>query len=165
MRLLRGILALAICLCLEAAMGRWVPSSLRYVDVMLVPVAWYGIARSQRSAMLTGCVAGLIQDAWFETAVFGINGFKKTLLGFVLGGLGSRFDINQGVGWVLAGMILPIADRLLEAGLLRLLDRAVGSVDPIEMLIRAGAGGLLVAAAFSILVRVRGRKAIARVAG
>jgi len=163
--LLRAILALALGLAVEIALGRWAPSTRAYVDVMMAAVAWYGIARSQRSAMLMGCAAGLLQDAWFETGVFGINGFVKTLLGWALGGLGARFDLNQAAGRLASGAVLSVAGRVLEAGILRLLDRASGPLDPVGLLVRAVTGGLLVVVVFAILNRVRGKEALQRRAG
>jgi rod shape-determining protein MreD len=162
---LRAVLALALGLAVEIALGRWAPAARAYVDVMMVPVAWYGIARSQRSAMLAGCAAGLLQDAWFEAGVFGMNGFVKTLLGWALGGLGGRFDLNQAAGRLAAGAVLSVTGRVLEAGVLRLLDRAPGPLDPVNLLARGVTGGLLVALVFVILNRVRGRSAVQRRTG
>lgn len=162
MTLIRCALALLLGLFLEAGLGQWAPAARRYVDVMLVPVAWYGIARSQRSAMGVGCVAGLLQDAWFQAGVFGINGFKKTLLGWALGGLGTTFDLNQGVGRLASGALLAVADRLLEVGLRRLLDQTTAPLDPLVLVAQAVVGGLLVAAVFAILDRVRGKEAVRR---
>lgn len=162
MTLLRAVLVLALGLAVEIALGRWAPSARAYVDVMMVLVAWYGIARSQRSAMFVGCVAGLLQDAWFEGGVFGINGFVKTLLGWALGGIGGRFDLNQTAGRLVAGAVLAVLGRVLEAGVLRLLERAAGPLDPVDLLIAAVSGGLLVAVVFAILNRVRGKEAVAR---
>ncbi len=165
MTLVRAILALALGLAVEIALGRWAPSAGAHVDVMMAAVAWYGIARSQRSAMLVGCAAGLLQDAWFETGVLGLNGFVKTLLGWALGGLGARFDLNQAAGRLAAGAILPIVGRVLSAGILRLLDRAPGPLHPGDLAIRAATGGLLVAVIFAILNRVRGKEAVQRRTG
>jgi rod shape-determining protein MreD len=165
MTLLRAVLALALGLSVEIALGRFAPAARAYVDVMMVPVAWYGIARSQRAAMLAGCAAGLLQDAWFEAGVFGMNGFVKTLLGWALGGLGGRFDLNQAAGRLASGALLAVTGRLLETGVLRLLDRTPGPLDPWNLLVRGVTGGLLTALVFAILNRVRGKSAVQRRAG
>ncbi len=163
--LLRALLALALGLATEIALGRFAPAARAHVDVLMAAVAWYAVARSQRSAMLVGCAAGLLQDAWFETGVFGLNGFVKTLLGWAAGGLGSRFDLNQTAGRLAVGAVLPVAGRIVEAGVLRLLDRSTGPLAPLDLLIRALTGGLLVVAVFAILNRVRGKEAVQRRAG
>jgi rod shape-determining protein MreD len=157
-----AVLSLAASLALQAALGRLVPQAQRFVDVLLWPVAWYAVARSQRSAMLVGCAAGLLQDAWFQTGVFGIHGFSKTLAGWAVGGLGARFELNHFWGRLLGGGTLFLADRLIEIGLLLLLDLAVAEPVPLDFGVGAGANGLLVAAAFAIVQRVRGRDAVRR---
>jgi rod shape-determining protein MreD len=163
--LIRATLSLVLALAAEIAIGRWAPSVRAYVDVMMVPVAWYGIVRSQRAAMFAGCAAGLLQDAWFETGAFGINGFVKTLLGWALGGLGGTLDLNRVAARMVAGAVLSVAGRVLEVGLLKLLDRAAGPLVPLELLVRAVVGGLLVVVVFAILDRVRGKDVVRRTAG
>ena len=157
-----GVLFLAASLALQAALGRWVPQTLRFLDLLLWPVAWYAVARSQRSAMLVGCAAGLLQDAWFQTGVFGIHGFSKTLAGWAVGGLGARFELNHFWGRLLGGGVLFLADRLVEMGLLVLLDLAVTKPIPLDLAVGAGLNGLLVAAAFAIVQRARGQDAVRR---
>jgi hypothetical protein len=144
-KLLRVAAALTLALAFQVALGRIWPASHRYVDVMLVPVVWYGIAGSQRSAMLVGCAAGLLQGAWFGSATFGMNGFKKTLIGWGLGGLGSRFDLNAPGGRLLGGFAASICDSLLELGLRSLLDLDRGLPGAGEVLLRGAAtAGLVV---------------------
>ncbi len=153
MNLLRALFALALALAGQAAVGQWSPSLLRYVDLLMMPVAWYALARSQRSAMLIGCAAGALEDAWFQAGIFGLRGFNKTLLGWLLGGLGARVDLNVAWGRGVAGAALPVVDRLCELGLLRLLDLSPGRLDPVELLGRAVAGGLLTLGVFAIVDR------------
>ena len=158
MSFLRVLLALAIALAVQAGLGLLWPESYRFVDVMIVPVVWFGINGSQRTAMLVGCAAGLLQDAWFHLGVFGLNGFKKTLLGWTLGGLGSRFDVNRQGGRMLFGVLASLADSLLDFGLRQLLDQQETAIRPTDILIKAVVTGLLVAIVFALTERVRGRR-------
>ena len=158
MSILRGALALAVVLGLQALVGRLAPSFDVIGDLMLLPVAWYGIHRSQRSAMIVGCVGGLLQDAWFQVGAFGMNGFRKTLLGWVIGGIGSRLDLNHVPGRWVTGAALSVGDRLLEIGLYRLLDLDTAPVGVIEVLVRAVAVGLLVVFTFPLMDRFAGRR-------
>jgi len=155
---LKAVLVLALALSAQAALGLLWPEAHRFVDLMLLPVVWYGIAGSQRTGMLVGCAAGLLQDAWFQFGVFGLNGFKKTLLGWVLGGLGARFDLNRQGGRMLFGALASLADSLMGLGLRRLLDRQLAAPQPGEIAIKAVVTGLLVAAAFNVVERVRRRR-------
>ena len=153
---------LCTVLALQAILGRIKPEAHTYVDLMLVPVVWYGIARSQRSTMLVGCVAGLLQDAWFQIGVFGLNGFKKTLLGWALAGVGVRFNMNSGPGRVAAGAVLALADSVLDMVLRTLLDLEAAVPGVLQVLIRAVVTGLLVGGAFAIIERVRGPRIAGR---
>jgi rod shape-determining protein MreD len=156
--LLRIVIGLAVALGLQAALGLVWPASHRFVDLMLVPVVWFGIVGSQRSGMLVGCAAGLLQDAWFQLGVFGLNGFKKTLIGWILGGLGSRFDVNRQGGRMLFGVLASLADSLLDIGLRELLDRPLPAIRLLDIAIQAAVTGLLVACVFAVTDRLGSRR-------
>jgi len=156
--LLRALAALGACLGLQVALGRLSPQAYRWVDLMYVPVVWYAIASSQRSAMFAGCVAGLLQDAWFHGGVFGLNGFKKTLLGWAFGGLGSRFDLGQTPFRFLGGAGLVLIDALLDLALRRVLAREIESPDPWWLLGRAAITGVAVVVGFVVADRLHGNR-------
>ncbi len=154
MSLLRGLIVLALALVLQAGLGHLWPASHRFVDVLLVPVGLYGVCGSQRSAMLMGCGAGLLRDTWFQVGAFGINGFKRTLLGWAFGSLSTRVDLNRGGGRLVAGALVSVGDDLLDLILRRLLDQPTQFPHAWELLVKASVTGLLVALAGSILDRV-----------
>lgn len=162
MTFLWAVIALVGALAAQAALGRWVPQAQRWVDVLLWPVAWYAVARSQRSALIVGCAAGLLQDAWFQTGVFGIHGFSKTLSAWAVGGLGARFELNHVGGRLLGGALLFLSDRLVEIGLLLLLDLSVATPVPLDLAVGAVTTGVLVAAVFWLVERVAGRDSVRR---
>jgi rod shape-determining protein MreD len=155
---LRVVGALLASLVLQAGLGRLWPESQRYVDVMLVPVVWYGVSGSQRKGMLVGCAAGLLQDAWFQIGVLGLNGFKKTLVGWVLGGVGSRFDLNRPSAFFVCGVLASLADSLIDVGLLALLDQNLAPPSPVEWGVRALSVGLLTWLANDLAQRMRRRR-------
>lgn len=137
------MLLLLLALALQAGLGRLWPSVHRYLDLLMLPVVWYGVGRSQLGAMLVGCSAGLLQDAWFQAGVFGLNGFKKTLLGWSLGAIGARFDLNTQVGRLSSGFCLILVDAILDVGLRRLLDLEPAVPGLLELLIKAVSTGIL----------------------
>lgn len=157
MTILTATLALLASLILQAAMGQWVPQAQRYVDAMLWPVVWYSICQSQRSAMFVGCAAGLLQDAWFQAGVFGVHGISKTLLGWILGGFGARFDLNHLGGRLAGGGLFFVADRFVEMGLLLLLGLSVVKPTVSELAIGAAVNAVLVTGVFGLIDRVRGQ--------
>ena len=154
MSLLRAIVVLAIALVLQAGLGHLWPTSHRFIDVLLVPVGLYGVGGTQRSAMLTGCAAGLLRDTWFQAGAFGINGFKRTLLGWAIGSLATRVDLNRGGGRLATGVVVSVGDDLLDLILRRILDQPTQFPHAWELLVKAGVTGLLVVLAGSILDRV-----------
>jgi rod shape-determining protein MreD len=117
------ILAIALALAGQVALGALWPEAPRYIDLLFVPTAWYALAVSQRAGMLVGCVSGLLQDAWFQTDVFGLNGFNKTALGWALGGLSARFDVRRQPARFAFGALAAVADGVLTFGLRRMLDQ------------------------------------------
>lgn len=157
MKALNFLLAVGAVVFLQAALGKLSGGFDRYVDLTLLPVVWYGIHGTQRSAMLVGCVVGLIHDVWFRIAVFGLTGFKRTLLGWALGGVGGRFDLNRFAGRFAVSFVLALADGILDAGLRRLLDMAQGAGWS-EMLIRAACTGALAVIVFGLIDRFRGTR-------
>ena len=160
MSFVRGILAVALALAFQAGLARVWPSGHAYVDMLWVPVVWYAFARSQRAGMLVGCVAGLLQDTWFDTGVVGINGFKKTLLGWALGLVGSRFDLNRQPARFLFGASAAVADALLDVPLRRLVDQTGAFPSLPQLAIKAVITGLLVVGAFGSIRRARERGAV-----
>ena len=157
MTLLYALLTLAAYLAVQAAIGRLAPWALRWVDLMLVPVAWYGIRGAQRRAMVVGCVAGLLQDVWFETGILGFNATKKTILGWSVGAVGSRFDLNRRVWQVLSGGLLSVADHYLGVALLRLFGQRAPLPDALTVGGRAGATALIVCTVFVMFDRAKAK--------
>ena len=152
-----ALLALAIALGIEALLGHLAPAAVGYFDLVLVVVVYFALRRTQRSAMMVGCAGGLLHDGWLQAGVFGISGFKKTLAGWVVGGLATRFDLNHMPGRLVVGTLLSVGDQFLDMGLYRLLDLRTVPLDPVRIIVRAAITGLLVVAAFPIVDRVTGR--------
>lgn len=156
MTALGSILFVAVCLGLQVLVTTLTPGIAEYVDFLIVPVVWFGIRRSQRAAMLTGCMAGLARDVWFRSAVFGMSGFEKTFLGWFLGGLSSRFDLNSTPSRFATGFVFALAQNLLSIGLLRLMDQVTASPSLVHWLIQGLVSGLLVVVGFAIVNRITG---------
>ncbi len=157
-----SLLALGIALLAQVALGRIWPESQRYVDALLVPVVWAGLNGSQRSAMFVGCSAGLLKDAWFLVGAFGVNGFKRTLLGWGLGGIAARLDLNHPPGRMVAGVVVSLADSVLDLFLRGLLDQKAAAQGVLEVVIRAVVTGLLVVLTGTIVDRMKGRHGLSR---
>jgi rod shape-determining protein MreD len=157
-----ALIGIGLSLAFELALGRVAPGATRYVDLMMLPLATYALRTSQRASMTVGCVSGLLQDYWMEPRLFGINGLIKTVLGWALGGVGSRFDLNNFWGRFAAGASVNLLDDGLQAGLHRLFGEALASVHLVTLLLRAVAGGLLTAGVLAIVSTVGSSRSAAR---
>lgn len=162
MTVLRALAALLGCLGLQAGLGQLAPGAHRWVDLMMVPVVWYAISRSQRAGMLVGCAAGLIEDAWTSAGTLGLGGFRKTLVGWMLGGVASRVDLNHGAGRLMAGILCELADGLLAWGFRAALPLEPSPRSGWMLLVRSLLTAVAIVAAFSTTDRVLGRGAPVR---
>ena len=130
---------------------RFLPDATQYVSLMMLPLTAYALRTSQRSSMVVGCVSGLMEDYWIGTRLFGLNGLVKTLLGWALGGIGARFDLNNVWGRFASGASVHLVDEGLQAAFRRLFGEAVVPVDVAALGTRTVAGGLLTAAVLAIV--------------
>ncbi len=163
MSVLRALAMLGAALALQVGLSRLWPECHRYVNLLIVPVVWYGACGSQHAALWMGCLAGLLHDAWFEFPI-GVYGFKWTLIGWGLGVVSLRLDLNHRGGLLLAGALAWLADSLLDPGLRQLVDLDPVVRTPRDLLIHASVTGLLATFAGIIVERVRGRTTVRRVA-
>lgn len=161
MKALNFLLGVAAAVVLQTALTRLSGGFARYVDLTLLPVIWYCLRGTQRSAMLAGCAVGLIHDAWFRLAVFGMAGFKRTLLGWILAALGGRFELNHGLGRFIVGVLLAVGDGALDIGLRGLMDLSQGP-GWLEMLGRALCTGVLTVVVFAAIDGFRGSRSRGR---
>ena len=151
MIVLWALLGIGLSLACELGLGRFAPGATQYVASMTLPLATYALRTSQRSSMFVGCASGLLEDYWIEPRLFGLNGLVKTLLGWALGGIGARFDLNNVWGRFASGASVHLVDVGLQTALRRLFGEVVAPVGVASLVIRAVAGGLLTAAVLAIV--------------
>lgn len=161
MIVLWAALGIALALIVDLGLGRFFPELTRYADVMSIPLIAYALRTSQRSSMVVGCVSGLVQDYWLEPRLFGIDGLVKTVLGWALGGVGARFDLNNTWGRFAAGASVHLLDEALQAAIRGLFGETVAPLDPLAIGIRAIVGGVLVAAVLTVVHRAGSRRGAA----
>ena len=144
-------LGIGLALAFELVLGRFLPGTTRYLAIMTLPLVAYALRTSQRSSMVVGCVSGLLEDYWVEPRLFGLNGLVKTILGWAVGGLGARFDLNTFWGRFASGASVHLVDEGLQTALRRMFGETVVPVSVTTLAIRAVAGGLLTAAVLFIV--------------
>jgi len=160
MKALRAAAFLLVALAAQVGLGRLWPEAQRFVNALALPLALYGVGSTQRVAMLVGCAAGLLQDAWFRADSFGATGLRWTVIGWALGGAAERMDLDHPTGRLLAGAAVALADRLADVVVRGMLGLPVEAPGVGAVLGTALATGLLALLVGSILDRVRtGRSA------
>jgi rod shape-determining protein MreD len=88
------ILATVIALTLQTVLGRYLIRGTVAADLVLVVVVYAALLFGPVTGLMTGTVAGLVQD-YLSTGVVGIGALAKTVVGFVTGIIGSQFIVTQ----------------------------------------------------------------------
>ena len=141
-RAIVGLLAVAGC---QFLLGRYVPAVGRSVDLFTVLVMFYAVTRRRMGVMMMGTAAGLVEDLLAHTFL-GMNAFKKTLVGYMMGTLGSFFVLSQPLprfGVLVAATLL---EALTEAGLLLVLGQHLvfpGAAELLRLSLSNGVAGIL----------------------
>ena len=156
MSVIRAGALLLLVVALQVGLGRIWPAAPGWIDFHALPVIAYAMRGSQGTAMWVGCASGLLQDAWLHAGIFGLNGFKKTLLGWTLAGLNTRLDMQGPLAQFVAGVAFSLLDAILDPALRGLIDRAAPTAGFLQIVGRALIAGLLTVIAFRIVDRVRG---------
>ena len=91
------ILAIILALALQTTIARFIVAGTVAVDLVLVVVVYVALSSGSVPGMLTGTVAGLIQDS-LSTGVIGIGGLAKTIVGFITGIVGTQLNIAEPFG-------------------------------------------------------------------
>jgi rod shape-determining protein MreD len=121
------ILATASALAVQTMLARMFARGAAIVDLVLVVVVAVALTSGPVAGMLTGTLAGLIQDA-LSTGVIGIGGLAKTIVGFLTGLIGSQFIVVHSLPRFVVFFAATIIHAVVFMGLYVLLDlRQFGS--------------------------------------
>ena len=121
MRVARAALAAAIALALQTTLARVFIRGTDVVDFVLVVVVYAALRDGPMTGLLTGTVAGLVQDA-LSSGVIGIGGLAKTIVGFLAGIVGTQFIVAQPVPRFVVFFVATIVHTAVFDGLYMLLD-------------------------------------------
>jgi rod shape-determining protein MreD len=116
-----SLLAIALALALQTTLTRFAVAGTGAVDVVLVAVVYVALTTGPVGGMLSGTVAGLIQDA-LSSGVIGIGGLAKTLVGFLVGAFGQQFIVTA----ALPRLVMFVAATALHAAVFMGLYVALG---------------------------------------
>ena len=114
-------IALALVLQTQTTLGRFMVRGAIAVDLVLVVVIYVALTSGPVTGLLSGTVAGLVQDA-LSSGVVGIGGLAKTIVGFLAGLVGSQFIVTQPLPRFVVFFTATLLDRLVFIGLYVILD-------------------------------------------
>ena len=94
-RILFFVAGLGLAAGVHAAVGTYLPQAAGLFDLFLILAVYYSLTTNQVAGMGVGLVCGLVQDGLFASPPLGRNAFAKVLVGYLVGGLGRRFELSQ----------------------------------------------------------------------
>ena len=92
MKLLGFFGIIAGALALQTTLAGMIMRGTTALDFVLMAVVYLALRSGPVTGLLAGSVAGLIQDA-LSSGILGIGGLAKTLVGFLVGVLGTQFIV------------------------------------------------------------------------
>ena len=110
------LLAIALAQALQTTIARYITGGTVGVDLVLVVVVYVALTSGSVAGLLTGTVAGLIQDS-LSTGLIGIGGLAKTIVGFVAGIIGTQFIVSQPLPRFLVFFVATVAHQAITIGL------------------------------------------------
>jgi rod shape-determining protein MreD len=115
------ILAVAAALALQTTLARFVVRGPVAVDFVLVVVVYVALTAGPSAGLLSGAVAGLIQDA-LSTSLIGIGGLAKTIVGFLAGIVGTQFIVVDTLPRFVVFFAATVVHAVVFMGLYAVLD-------------------------------------------
>lgn len=92
MRLVPVLLGLAVALALQTTLAGLAVRGTSALDLVLIVVIYVGLTFGPVLGLLAGTGAGLVQDA-LSSGLLGVGGLAKTIVGFVVGVIGTQFIV------------------------------------------------------------------------
>lgn len=146
-------LALLLAVVVAAALGQLTPGLGRVIDPFLILVVYTALRGGETRGMLTGMVAGWIQDVQFAGSVVGISALTKLLVGFTVGWASARFFLAGLGARTLVLLAAAAGDALLFEWLAAVFDVKAMGLSPMGLLWRATVNAGLGVALFELADR------------
>jgi rod shape-determining protein MreD len=91
------------------------------LDFVLVVVVYVALTEGPSAGLMSGAVAGLIQDA-LSTSLIGIGGLAKTVVGFLAGIVGTQFIVVHTLPRFVVFFAATVVHAVVFMGLYAVLD-------------------------------------------
>jgi rod shape-determining protein MreD len=103
-------------LVLQTTLARYLVRGSVGVDLVLVVVVYLSLKAGPTAGILTGTVAGLMQDS-LMTGIVGIGSLGKTIVGYLAGTVGRAFIVTQPGPRFLVFFVATLLEMTLVTGL------------------------------------------------
>ncbi len=144
--------ALVVALAFQTTLAHLLSGTRVSVDLVLVLVVYTSLLLGPTAGLLIGSAAGLAQDA-LSGGVIGAGGFAKSLLGFVVGLLGTRFIVANALPRFVVFFVGSMAHGLVFFGLYWLIDPPGIGWPYTAAALQAAMNGLVGVLAFAVAER------------
>ena len=153
------LVAIAVALALQTTLARFAIGGATVVDLVLVVVVYAALAGGPVTGLATGTVGGLAQDA-LGAGLVGVGGFAKTLVGFLVGVVGSQFIVAQPLTRFVVFFAATIVHAVAFYGLYALIEPR--GFPAVTVLTQAVGNGVVGVAAFQVAAMLPGMAAARR---
>lgn len=118
-----AVVALVIVAALvgQATLGLLIAPSGYGINLVLVAVVFLGLTRGPVVGLLSGTVAGLVQDA-MGSGIVGLGGLAKTVVGYATGVVGAQFIVARPMPRFVVFFGATLAEAAIVTTLLWLLN-------------------------------------------
>ena len=157
MRVFWTLLAIAGAALLQSALGHLSGRVAHTFDPFLLVMLYCGLTWGETHGMLTGAVAGWVQDVLFGGQVAGLSGLTKLVLGFVVGLAGTRFLLVGPAPQILVVFAATIIDGLALQSLASVFSIRTDELSAGGLAIRGGINALVGVVLFGVVDRYVGR--------
>lgn len=121
MRAARVLGGIALAIALQSTLTRLIVGGTAPIDLVLVVVVFVALTSGPGPGMLSGTVAGIIQDA-LSSGVVGIGGLAKAMVGFLAGIVGQQFIVAAALPRFVVFLAATVLHSAVFMGLYVLLE-------------------------------------------
>ncbi len=157
MKIARLIAAFAVALMADIVINRIFHFAHPFFDPFLILTVAYATASKPLGSIFIGAAAGIVQDTW-GGSIFGLNGFKKTLIAYLIAVLASIFDLTGVPARLIVLCAATILDSLVEAGLMIVVGRGASPAVFTAMGIKILGNALFGIITFAVIARISRKK-------
>jgi rod shape-determining protein MreD len=149
-RTLAILVAIVLALALQTTLAHLLMGNQALVDLVLVVVLYAALTGGPVSGLLLGSVAGLAQDA-LSGGVVGVGGLTKSLIGFLVGLIGTHFILVNAVPRLVIFYAGSVAHAALFFGVYQLIQPGRIDVSWPAILLQSALHAMIGLAAFRLI--------------